>query len=608
MVRVPQSFKTIVLDNLPFLTVELFELMVNTMPNLKAVTITRCVSLDVTKLKPLLEVIKRHPRIVQNSTPDPSGSTPGASGGACEPSSSNSDPSSSTDEPSTSFGTSTSSGPSASSSDTSASSSDPSASSSDPGTKASNKQQSAETEEAEPEETVKEYISLDFGPFFFRGSYSADRRGCYGVTHNEPIFHTPKSVFALILQCWPLAQEVGMDLVSDSSSFWSFVRQLPGPDALWAIKAREALLTREFDLATMPPDTDSDSILIKFADDLTAAVTGDNHRHPKAPVNMARFLPSEWEREGQYWRHSVICLECHTSLPLSLFPIRAAACWSCKMSQYVDKMEDSHLRLWIESTMTKWLDNMNTKEGGLSDLLSWSVSLTKAYEDAKCADWVREYYLFSWKPAQVPVSDPVTGWVTQPPPSYSPPAPETLSVDRVSMARWRAQQEPTEAFDYRHGGPQRESPCKDPITTTSESFSAEESEHFARRWQWTPGKTDETFREVWNEEWRPAPNRNRREELEAALRKARWRLSDRMKRKLIAREHHLDGKIDRHTYLCHHHFVEDCRFSLGTPGKVVFCKDKPVPDQGVDREAYRALVMRHHWASSPYGHVPTGFW
>ena len=548
------------MDNLPFLTVELFELMVNTMPNLEAVTITRCVMLDVTKLRPLLDIIKCHPRTPQSSTPGPS------------------------------------------------------ASSSGPALKACNQKKCAAMQ-AEPKKSVRKYISLDFAPFFFRGSYS-DRRGCYGVTHNEPTFHTPKAVFALILQCWRLAQEVEMDLVSDSSSFWSFVRQLPGPDALWAIKAREALLTREFDLAAKGPKTPSDSILDKFADDLTAALTGDNHKHANIPLKMARYLPRDQQRKGRYWRRSVDCPVCRTSLPLSLFPVRADACWSCKMALYVLSMEDSHLRLWMESAMKKWLSGMKTKTDRLPKLLRQNDSLAETLEDVQCADWVREHYLFSWKPPQVPDPDPDSGWITTPPPSYCPPVPETLGEARVSLARWRGRQEPTQVFDYRHGGPQREDACKLPILSSDKSVNAEAIENFKKRWQWSL-KTDERFRELWNEEfdrkfkrlpehWRPPTNNNREEELDTALSHAR--VTRAVREKMIAEEYLLEGEVDQKTYLRRHHHVEDCLFSLGTPGKVPFCKDQPIPDPGVDRNAYDALAEKKSWNSSGYGHVPNGYW
>ncbi|KAK3905876.1 hypothetical protein C8A05DRAFT_41262 [Staphylotrichum tortipilum] len=571
MAEIPLSFKTIVLDNLPFLTVGLFEQMVKTMPNLEAVTITRCVLLDVTKLKPLLEVVKRHPRGLQSHSPDTASRSPDA-----------------------------------------CSSTDPAISSPGPARKACN--QNTGAEQAKPKKPAR-HISLDFAPFFFRGPCSADRQGCYGVTHNEPTFHTPKAVFALILSCWPLAQEVKMDLVSDSSSFWGFVRQLPGPDALWAIKAREALVTREVDMAAKALKTPSDSIDDKFADDLTAALTGDNHKHTSIPVRMTRYLPSGHERVGKYWRCSFECGGCKTRLPMSLFPLRIDTCWACKMGQYVINMDDSHLRLWMESAMDKWLSGMITEkdeenkededgeEDGLPKLLRNSDSLAEAFEEVRCADWVREHYLFSWKPPQVPKPDP-TAWVATPPPSYCPPPPKSLDVTRASLARWRAQQEPTAVFDYRHGGPQRHDPCKSPLASSDDSAPAEASKFFNRRWEWTL-KTDELFKKLWNEEFnrklqklpvvrRNEANRNRWAKLDAALIVARTTSVGRMKMRRA--ERHLQNKADREVH------------RWWQPRKLPFNKDEPFPDPGVDRKAYNALRQEHQWNSSGYGHVPDGFW
>jgi hypothetical protein len=629
--------------------------MVKSMPNLERVSITRCVMLDITKLKPLLDVIKRHPRSVTakaHGTNDANGAI-----------------------------------------------------------SANMNHQWADM--ATRVNAVK-YIQLDFFPFFFHGPTSFKRLGSFGVTYNEPTFNTPKAVFALILHCWALAKEAGMDLVSDSSSFWSFVRQLPGPDALWSLKAREALITRDRDLALATSDKDRQDANSRFADDLTAALTGDNQPHPEVPYGMKRYMPEELLPVGRYWRKSFECRMCHVTYPRSLFPIRPGTCWGCKMVDYVEIMEDSHLRLWQESTIQTWLHRL-PRGSVLQDLLASNRegNLGKALQAADCMDWIREYFLtldpkaqkvvpppnpadlllgprsqaavqpskqgtlrkskaqeavqpsknkgttpkptakvaeymsaqaqpaprpdghqMSYAsatskglPAQPPAPKPnvprADGWPSEPEewvplftvpdwPSedaaevpYCPPPPKTLGQARAAMARWRWNHSPATApFDYRKGGPQRVDPCKSPLSPsdwTDVDAGAEKKEHFDLRWQWTE-VSDRLFH---TRGGRQEPHNYREPLVQQVLTNARKNLN--MHKLVRDAERREQNNIDKQVHRVHHHHVEDCLYSMGTPAKRPFNLDKPVPDPILNAEDYQTLVRKSVWESSNYNHSRSGW-
>ncbi|KAL2136527.1 hypothetical protein VTI74DRAFT_3352 [Chaetomium olivicolor] len=536
IIKIPQSFKNIVLDQIPFFDVRMFEMMVNTMPHLETVTITRCLLLDVTKLPALLGVIKRHGRSLTSSN-------------------------TTYREPSM-FERETSK---------------------EAETVAENKK--------EDHKGPEKYIRLDFFPYFFRGPNTAKRMGSYGVTYNEPTFSTPKAVFSLIMRCWDLAKEVGMDLLSDSSSFWSFVRQLPGPDILWAVKARDALIAREHDLTV---GKSTESIHRRFVDDLMAAVSGDNHKPHYPSTHMRMRLPRIRGLDSKFfWRTDHQCTTCHTVQPLSLFPLARDECWSCKMEMYHRDMEDSHLRLWQSAALGKWLGGLNPSEATIRELIAnGDRTMPSTLREVRQADWARDYFLNHYVPD---TSDQ----------AYCPPPPPGLDWWVASMYRWRWKRTPaTGRFDYRHGGPQRGDPCKIPLLASdydSPTVGAESEANFSRRWQWTLTSAlayAERFvrftcdRALVQEQVRIA--RNSPQEREKA-RRAEWILQN---------------KQDREAHRARQTDVEDCLRSLFIPGKTPFNLDKPLPDPGLHFDAYKAMVKQSMWSATPYRHVSavnTGF-
>ncbi|KAK4240874.1 hypothetical protein C8A03DRAFT_12858 [Achaetomium macrosporum] len=497
--EVPSSFRTVIIDRIPFFNVALFEMMVNSMPNLETVIITRCPLLDVTKLKPLLDVIERHPR---------------------------------------------------------------------PG----------------PANAPEKYIRLDFGPFFFEGPNSCNRLGSYGVTWHEPTFNIPKAVFALILLCWDLSRKVGMDLVSESSSFWSFVRGLPGPDVLWAMKAREALITRNHELSVRTKS--EQTIKTDFADDLAAALIGDNKPHPQRPARMAARLPP---RNKTYWRDYIKCGSCKSTYPAGVFPLRDDCCWGCKMTQFVETMEDSHMRFWQVAVMAHWLHGFDSVSTNLEELLfSERSNLGHTVPQVQLMDWTWKYWR-NFRPRTV------DGWAVE---QFCPPLPGLIKNTVAALTRWRFKRHPVaEPFDYRKGGPQHEHPCKVPLCVSEldESSGAESLKNFARRWQWT-SKADKFYTENLMANDRSV--RHLRGNVGKALEKARENKS--MRDACVAAEWHEQNKLDKEVHRWTQPRIEDCLYALGTPDKRPFNLDKPALDPVRDAEEYKKVVEAEIFRSAPY--------
>ncbi|KAM7209015.1 hypothetical protein V8F20_000624 [Naviculisporaceae sp. PSN 640] len=192
------------------------------------------------------------------------------------------------------------------------------------------------------------YIKVDFAPYRFFGPQTLNRAGTFIITHHVPDFDIPKAATALLYRCLPDAKKVGMDLLSDSSSFWHFFRQLPGPCPLWAVKVREAIVTQE----RHKPQSDA---YLRALDNLCAAVSGDNRSPEELPPrrfdrNYGSF------RKGRmpynYWRTEKACPNCKTTLSHCLFVNCAPdnsnggkpRCWGCHMILFVANYDHSHFR------------------------------------------------------------------------------------------------------------------------------------------------------------------------------------------------------------------------------------------------------------------------
>ncbi|KAK0618172.1 hypothetical protein B0T17DRAFT_327459 [Bombardia bombarda] len=60
--QIPMSFRRVAISGMPLFSVDEFEILLNSMPNLETMAITQCLMLDFTKLNAVLEAIDRHPR------------------------------------------------------------------------------------------------------------------------------------------------------------------------------------------------------------------------------------------------------------------------------------------------------------------------------------------------------------------------------------------------------------------------------------------------------------------------------------------------------------------------------------------------------------------
>ncbi|KAL1839865.1 hypothetical protein VTJ49DRAFT_1051 [Mycothermus thermophilus] len=510
MATAPSSFRSIVLDQIPFFNVTMFALMVKSLPNLEEVVITRCLLLDVCRLPNMLRTIQNNPR----------------------PQSSNG------------------------------------------------------------------YIRLDFYPYFFRGPSSGPRVGSFGVTWHEPTFDTPRAVFAMILRIWELAKTVGMDLLGNRSAFWRFVSQLPGVDVLWALKAREAVITYYHELEGHK-DANEDAIKRikdRFAHDLMAAMNGDNHGTPDIPPNMARYMEDAKTRfSGSYWNNWDVCGVCETSLPRCLFPMRLDCCWACKMGKFITDMEDSHLRFWQLAAISTWIPNLGNV-ADLSELLADEERLKNAANMAKYADAI-------WAMARKGLFND----------KFMPMPPPCVDEWRAGLHRWKMFRNPLKGpIDFRQGGPQVKHPCiysLDVPLHVDVEFGPESKESFNRRWAWST-RTDRLFWDYYHGVFSKMLPQELVTRLDAHFRNPvpTQVKNDPVIRSTIRNEERLrQNKDDKNVYRYCHARVEDCIWSWTTPGHRPLNLDKPVPDPVINKEEYEKVWMNWQFGHELYNQCRKGF-
>ncbi|KAK3949508.1 hypothetical protein QBC32DRAFT_243503 [Pseudoneurospora amorphoporcata] len=332
------SFRHLILDQIPYLNVDLVRLMVKSTPNLESIAITRCKQLDITKLDSLLYIIESKQRLAATGR--------------------------------------------------------------------------------------HKKVRLDFHPYFFEGPTSAPNTlGSFGLTYHKPTFDVPKAVFAWILTCWVLADSVGVDLLSDSSGIWHFIRRLPGPDPFWAYKAREAVLTWDRDRKT---DSWGFETTSRLWNDLGAAVCGDT----------TEKIPHEPNRRD--------CSGCITLLPDYLFAdIKNLVCWGCRMGAFVANHEDSHFRDRTNRVVEIWLGNR--KQWPIQRLYHLPCDEFEerdALNMARLTDKAWRYELFEFKPG-MPRFPQAIHWKTH-----------LSSTKRTRDLLWPL----TGPTNNREGGPQYENP------------------------------------------------------------------------------------------------------------------------------------------------------
>ncbi|KAK3938936.1 hypothetical protein QBC46DRAFT_438883 [Diplogelasinospora grovesii] len=441
-------------------------------------------------------------------------------------------------------------------------------------------------------DTIKEcsppgrYVKLDFFPYYFQGpnTHSSDRMGCYGVTHHEPTFHTPKAIIALILGCLDKAKKVGMDLLSDSSSFWTFVRKLPGPDPLWAYKARDAIITRDRRLAELGGSPGMkywrDAAVEAFADNLMAAVSGDGVIVQTSPRTLItdridRFMGRDY-RIGEYWRELHQCEVCSVTLPTSVFPTRGSCCWGCKMDEFVKSVEDSHLRYRQFPALKEWFKTSDSQHHLSNDLVQTlpevvhNIHRCQGKKALKVAvDTDREWLYYLSKPMFTRKELPMANWGAP----YSGPGGQ-----KGSMARWRWANSPARrpSDHHRSGGRQCEHPCKHGLSiqeAIDPECGPERFEDFYRRWEWTEGETTvnmkadlvrfakadkRKFTDQQVQDWVEVVKKSPRHRLHAA--RIEWREQN---------------KRDQRLYRAQHSWTQEDISSMGTPGNLPFNLDKP---------------------------------
>ncbi|CCC05994.1 unnamed protein product [Sordaria macrospora k-hell] len=296
------SFRHLILDQIPYLTIDLVMLMIKSMPNLESIAITRCKQLDFSQLGPLLRVMWSMKKLADTGH--------------------------------------------------------------------------------------HKQVRLDFYPYFFEGpTFAPNTLGSFGLTYHKPTFDVPKAIFARIMAYWDTAGKLGVDLLSDSSGIWHFIRRLPGPDPFWAYKAREAVLTWERDRCIPLYGHDAhlrrSEVTRRLWNDLAAAVSGDT---------TERISHQLKERK---------CSGCTTPLPDYLFAdTKYLVCWGCRMGAFVVNHEDSHFRDRTNRVVEIWLGNRKQwAKQRLYRLPRDEVEEGDALNMARLTDKAWRYELFEFKPS-----------------------------------------------------------------------------------------------------------------------------------------------------------------------------------------------------------------
>jgi len=339
----------------------------------------------------------------------------------------------------------------------------------------------------------KTYLQVDWQPYFFNGlngNDTSESPGSFGVTHNPPTFNIPKAVFGLIMKALPLAKEVGMDLLSEGSSFWRFVRRLPGPDVLWATKARDAVAVLELCSASITNADGSISVQTPkeaknaFADDITAALSGDGVE--PIEVNGRFDAPSRGlSFSFGYWRGERKCCSCDKMLLRTFFPIHTKVCWPCKMVGFVITAESSHMRHRLQSAVDFWTQGLMAADHPapfptvehitLDDLLH-SGRMDSARNALSAAEDIDHAWFHHLANTTGPRGEE---------PLY--PEPTNARPDAVWFRRSLMVRDTVfPKGDYREGGPQHEHPALLPIfpemQTNPTTKGCEPYEHFCANW------------------------------------------------------------------------------------------------------------------------------
>lgn len=328
--KVPSSFRDLVLHQLPFLDHRVLNVMINSMPNLKTLSISGCLLLDASKLPSIIQVIRENPR----RHTDKDGNT------------------------------------------------------------------------------IETYIKVDFSPFRFFGPQCEDRLGSFLITHHKPAFDIPKAVTALILRCLGDADQIGMDLLSDGSSFWHFFRQLPGPCALWAVKVRETIERMRVNQRDKAAAKKGGKTVLKYdemaiLDNLCAAVSGDYRAPGMIPKTRAiqHFGPNSMAQTmwNFYWRERWTCPGCNHTLPASLFvhvmPKAAPICWACSYQEFAKDVDNSHFRYRMLEILDSIFDGFKSRMATVHDVLMSEDHLQFKWSLRQMADEEKKEKLIKWKKA-----------------------------------------------------------------------------------------------------------------------------------------------------------------------------------------------------------------
>ncbi|KAK4231246.1 hypothetical protein QBC38DRAFT_355318 [Podospora fimiseda] len=559
---IPNSFKHVVFDQLQYFDTRVFKMLVASLPNLETVSISRCELMDVMKLPKLIEIIKSAgiKRLSQSDATHVEAPADNAS-----------------DESSTRPGSF--------------------------GTRAW--QEALTNSRASGKKEVKDYIKLDFAPYYFSGPDTKNRLGSFGVTHHQPTFHTPKAVTGLTLMCNADAEEIGMDLWSDSSSYFSFVKRLPGPDRLWATKAREAVMTlkqqttqdRWIDQAYATRARD------QFADDMMAAVSGDNFYPNQVSLSRWKWLCADHHKWG-WWRESKRCGDCKYDHLRAFFDLKAGQCWACHMLEFVNDIDDSHARRYQHNTLEIYLRRKRDYENAdtLKEFFNhpeYDKWFRRALKSTGLADKAWSYFQFEAEfhdPSGMVAMEPV---LPAQPPWYPRSGTAGITVRALAMAHWMwARNEVTQHYDIRKGGPQCRHPCYvAAIYASAAAGGAQGMGTYSQNWTWSP-----LSRDVWTEHlrtwmhWEDLNPEQRKLGIDGAIKqqidqlREAWRNGEfppHIREILVKLEYPIIAEDEIREFIEYKNRIEDCGIGLMTPYQQPFDHDHPFLNQDLDPDFHQ---------------------
>lgn len=197
------------------------------------------------------------------------------------------------------------------------------------------------------------YVDLDFFPMYHEGPNSIIRHGSYGAVWNHPTCDMATGIWQLVLyELYPKARYLDIDILSWGRAFRHFLEKLPMPS--WTnVRIYEAIKSIEYRGKENPGElvmtayNKSEGKWERFADDVTAALRGDNVEPAVVPGHqlnkvVAGYQPERHRKYG-WWRDTKRCATCGINVLAVFCPFGDNHCWGCQAKEYLTGQYDHYL-------------------------------------------------------------------------------------------------------------------------------------------------------------------------------------------------------------------------------------------------------------------------